>query len=97
LFVFLYHKDVPFDNNHAEHTIRGVVVMRKNSDCNRSKVEAKTQAMLMSVFQTLKQRNANVTKISSRSRGNEKRFSSYSLIDQEESQTCCFFPSFPVE
>jgi len=36
--------------------------MRKNSYCNRSKAGAETQAMLMSVFQTLKQRNANVTK-----------------------------------
>ncbi|MCL2118197.1 MAG: transposase [Planctomycetaceae bacterium] len=62
LFVFLYHEDVPFENNHAERTIRGAVVMRKNSDCNRSVEGAKTQAILMSVFQTLKQRNANVTK-----------------------------------
>ena len=62
LFVFLYHEGVPFDNNHAERTIRGAVVMRKNSYCNRSADGAETQAILMSVFQTLKQRNANVTK-----------------------------------
>jgi hypothetical protein len=62
LFVFLYHDDVPFENNHAERTIRGAVVMRKNSYCNRSVNGAETQAVLMSVFQTLKQRNANVTK-----------------------------------
>jgi pullulanase/glycogen debranching enzyme len=62
LFVFLYHEDVPFENNHAERTIRGAVVMRKNSYCNRSASGAKTQAILMSVFQTLKQKNANVTK-----------------------------------
>ena len=37
------------------------VVLRKNSDCNRSVDGAKTQAILMSVFQTLKN-NANVTK-----------------------------------
>ncbi|MCL2117973.1 MAG: transposase [Planctomycetaceae bacterium] len=62
LFVFLYHADVPFDNNHAERTIRGAVMMRKNSYCNRSVDDAKTQAILVSVFQTLKQQNANVTK-----------------------------------
>jgi len=61
LFVFLYHKDVPFDNNHAERTIRGAVVMRKNSYCNRSKGRAETQATLMSVFHTLKQRKVHVT------------------------------------
>ena len=61
LFVFLYHADVPFDNNHAERTIRNAVVMRKNSYCNRSKDGAKTQAIMMSVFQTLKQRKAHVT------------------------------------
>jgi hypothetical protein len=36
LFVFLYHVDVSFDNNHAERTIRNAAAMRKNSDCNRS-------------------------------------------------------------
>jgi hypothetical protein len=56
LFVFLYHESVPSDNNHAERAIRGAVVMRKNSYCNRSAEGAKTQAILMSVFQTLKQR-----------------------------------------
>ena len=61
LFVFLYHTEVPFDNNHAERTIRNAVVMRKNSYCNRSVDGAETQAILMSVFQTLKQRNAHVT------------------------------------
>jgi hypothetical protein len=60
--VFLYHADVPFENNHAERTIRGAVVMRKNSYCNRSIDGAKTQAILMSVFRTLKQQNMNVTK-----------------------------------
>ena len=63
LFVFLYHADVPFDNNHAERTIRGTVVMRKNSDCNRNVDGAKTQAILMSALQTFKQQNASVTKI----------------------------------
>jgi hypothetical protein len=62
LFVFLYHADVPFDNNHAERTIRNAVVMRKNSYCNRSHDSAETQAILMSVFQTLKPKNANVIK-----------------------------------
>ena len=61
LFVFLYHKNVPFDNNHAERTIRNGVVMRKNSYCNRSLTGAETQAILMSVFQTLKQRGVHVT------------------------------------
>ena len=35
--------------------------MRKNSYCNRSKGGAQTQAILMSVFQTLKQRKVHVT------------------------------------
>jgi transposase len=61
LLVFLYHKNVPFDNNHAERTIRNGVVMRKNSYCNRSLTGAETQAILMSVFQTLKQRGVHVT------------------------------------
>ena len=56
-----HHTDVPFDNNHAERTICNAMVMRKNSNCNRSVDGAATQAILMSAFQTLKQRNAHVT------------------------------------
>jgi hypothetical protein len=59
LLTFLYHDNVPFDNNHAERIIRNGVIKRKNSYCNRSKNGTETQAMLMSIFQTLKQRQLN--------------------------------------
>jgi transposase len=56
LFTFLDQPDVPFENNHGERSIRPAVIMRKNSYCNRSPQGAKTQAVLMSVYRTLKQR-----------------------------------------
>src|ERR1035437_2256290 len=56
LFTFLDHPGVPFDNNHAERAIRPAVIIRKNSQCNRSLKGADTQAILMSVYRTLKQR-----------------------------------------
>jgi hypothetical protein len=56
LFTFLDHPDVPFDNNHAERAIRPAVIIRKNSYCNRSQRGADTQAVLMSIYRTLKQR-----------------------------------------
>ncbi len=59
LFTFLIHPEVPFDNNFGERSIRGAVIMRKNSFNNRSDKGAKTQAVLMSVFFTLKQRGLN--------------------------------------
>ena len=59
LFTFLDHADVPFDNNHAERQIRPAVVARKNSYANGSEDGAETQAVLMSVFRTLKQRGHN--------------------------------------
>jgi hypothetical protein len=60
--TFLYHDNVPFDNNHAERAIRDSVVKRKNSNCNRSQQGSETQAILMSIFQTLKQRKYNLVK-----------------------------------
>ena len=63
LLVFLYKDGVPSDNNQAERTIRNAVVMRKNSYCNRSTRGAKTQAILMSIFQTLKQRGYQGTDV----------------------------------
>ena len=56
LFTFLDHPGVPSDNNHAEREIRPAVVMRKTSLCNRSKNGAHVQAILMSVYRTLKLR-----------------------------------------
>ena len=59
LFTFLDLPYVPFENNFAEREIRPAVIMRKNSYCNRSEKGADTQAILMTVFRTLKQRNLN--------------------------------------
>jgi hypothetical protein len=59
LFTFLDHPEVPFDNHHGERPIRPAVIARKNSYANGSEDGAETQAILMSVFRTLKQRGHN--------------------------------------
>jgi transposase len=59
LFTFLDHPEVPSDNNHAERQIRPAVMVRKNSYANGSDDGAETQAVLMSVVRTLKQRGHN--------------------------------------
>ena len=59
MFTFLDLPYVPFENNFAEREIRPAVIMRKNSYCNRSDKGADTQAILMTVFRTLKQRGLN--------------------------------------
>lgn len=56
VFTFLDHENVPFENNHAEREIRPAVIIRKNSYGNRSAQGADCQAVLMSIFRTLKQR-----------------------------------------
>ena len=56
LLTFLDKEGVPFENNHAERSIRPAVILRKNSYGNRSDHGADCQAVLMSIFQTLKQR-----------------------------------------
>jgi transposase len=56
LFTFLDEPEVPFDNNHAERSIRPAVMIRKNSFGNRSERGADAQAVLMSVYRTLQQR-----------------------------------------
>ena len=59
LFTFLHRMDVAYDNNLAERQIRPAVVLRKNSQCNHSDKGAATQAIMMSVYQTLKLRGLN--------------------------------------
>ena len=59
VFTFLHNDEVPYDNNFGERSIRGAVIMRKNSYNNRSERGAMTQSVLMSVFFTIKQRGLN--------------------------------------
>jgi transposase len=56
LFTFLHYPQIPFENNFAERQIRPAVVLRKNSQSNRSDRGARTQAVLMSVYRTLRLR-----------------------------------------
>lgn len=56
LFTFLDYADVPADNNAGERAIRPAVIIRKNSYANRSQRGADAQAVLMSIYRTLKQR-----------------------------------------
>lgn len=62
IFTFLDQPCVPFDNNLAERSIRPAVILRKNILCNRSENGAITQAVLMSIFFTLKKRGLNPVK-----------------------------------
>jgi hypothetical protein len=54
LFTFLDRPEADWTNNFAERQIRPAVILRKNSQCNRSERGAATQAVLMSVHRTLK-------------------------------------------
>lgn len=62
IFTFLDYPDVAFENNFAERQIRPAVILRKNSQSNRSDRGAATQAVLMSAYRTLKLRGLNPTK-----------------------------------
>lgn len=62
IFTFLDKPEVPADNNHAERQIRPAVIIRKNSLCNRSEAGARTQAVLMSVYRTLRLRGRDPTR-----------------------------------
>jgi transposase len=63
LFTFLTQPGVPFDNNLAERAIRPAVIIRKNSYGNRSERGADMQAILMSIFFTLKKRGHNPVQV----------------------------------
>jgi len=56
MFTFLDHADVASTNNFAEREIRPAVILRKNTHGNQSEQGAETQAILMSIFRTLRRR-----------------------------------------
>ncbi len=62
LFTFLEYDHVPLENNFAERQIRPAVILRKNGQSNRSDRGAATQAVLMSVYRTLRLRGLAPTK-----------------------------------
>ncbi len=53
IFTFLDRPEADWNNNLAERLIRPAVILRKNSQCNRSQRGAATQAVLMSIHRTL--------------------------------------------
>ena len=61
LFTFLDKPQVPFENNLVERQIRPAVIIRKNQLGNRSADGAWTQAVLMSVYRTLRLRGLDPT------------------------------------
>jgi len=61
IFTFLDRPEADWNNNFAERQIRPAVVLRKNSQCNRSDRGAATQAVLMTVYRTLKLRGVEPT------------------------------------
>lgn len=63
LFTFLDRPEADWTNNFAERQIRPAVILRKNSQCNRSEQGAATQAVLMSVYRTLKLRGHDPRKV----------------------------------
>jgi hypothetical protein len=56
IFTFLDRPEAAWENNFAERQVRPAVILRKNSQCNRSERGAATQAVLMSIYRTLKLR-----------------------------------------
>ena len=62
IFTSLDYDHVPFENNFAERQIRPAVILREKGQSNRSDRGAATQAVLMSVYRTLRLRGLNPTK-----------------------------------
>jgi transposase len=63
LLTFVECDGVPADNNHAEREIRPAVLMRKVSQGNRSARGARTRAVLMTIYRTLKKRGLDPLKV----------------------------------
>jgi transposase len=61
-FTFLDDPRIPPDNNHAERQIRPAVIQRKVIQGNRSDDGAETQAVMMSIYRTLRLRGHDPTR-----------------------------------
>ena len=59
LFTFLDHKGVPPTNNHAEQSLRHMVILRKTSFGSRSDFGIKSHSVIPSLVQTARRQNVN--------------------------------------
>ncbi len=59
LFTFLRKQGVPPTNNHAEQSLRHMVIFRKICFGNRSQIGLKTHSVLPSLVQTARRQNVN--------------------------------------
>ncbi|MBN1906902.1 MAG: transposase [Deltaproteobacteria bacterium] len=59
LFTFLRHKGVAPTNNHAEQSIRHMVIFRKLSFDTRSQTAIETHSILPSLLQTARRKGAS--------------------------------------
>ncbi|MDQ7839317.1 MAG: transposase [Thermodesulfobacteriota bacterium] len=59
LFTFLGHHGVPPTNNHAEQSLRHLVIFRKICFGNRSQTGLKTHGVLSSLVQTARRQNVH--------------------------------------
>lgn len=58
--LFLWQRDAPLDNNHAERQLRGPVIVRKSSFGTRSDIGSIVFADLLSVITTLYQQGGDL-------------------------------------
>ena len=59
LFTFLRHAGVPPTNNHAEQSLRAMVIFRKTSFGNRSENGLKTHSIIPSLVQTARRQGVH--------------------------------------
>jgi len=59
LFTFLRHRDVPPTNNHAEQSIRHIVIFRKTSFGTRSEIGPRVHSILLSLVQTARRQGVD--------------------------------------
>ena len=60
VLAFLFHSDIPFDNNQAERDIRSIKVQQKVSGSFRSEYGADNFLRVKSIFSTLKKQGKSI-------------------------------------
>lgn len=73
LFRFLYREEADPTNNRAERDLRGAVIARKLSGCNRTKKGARMYDVIKSVCETARKQGKNVMELLERAFQHQRR------------------------